>query len=121
MEVDWRGDPDATVSVGGPVMTETGWLVHEPVVDIQAEPGTISIAPGIAISMSAAMLRSLAQSPPGHLRFFMGICRMGAGSAGVRDGQRRVATRRGDPELVFETPIDNIWGVRAALDRCRPG
>ena len=38
LEMDWCGDEQAEVWMGGPVQPETGWVLHEPVPGL-GEPG----------------------------------------------------------------------------------
>src|SRR5688572_8675998 len=82
LEVDWRGAGGAVVWGGGPVMPATGWVLHAPLSGPEApieQPGTITIAPGIALSTSPDMLKHIARRPPPRLRFLLGYSGWGPG------------------------------------------
>ena len=108
-EIEWTGDPMTRVGFGGPVQTESGWLVHEPIEEKPAEPGTLLVAPGIALSMSLGMLRRLAADPPERLRFFMGYAGWGPGQLADEMVQGSWLHAAATPELVFETRSDDLW------------
>ena len=108
-EIEWTGDPFTLVGFGGPVQSETGWLVHEPVEGEPAAAGTLLVAPGIALSMSLTMLKRLAADPPARLRFFMGYAGWGAGQLADEMVQGSWLHAAATPDLVFDTPAERMW------------
>ena len=73
----WRGDPEARIWSGGPVSPESGWLLHEPAVALEAD-GTLEVCEGIALSTSPANFKRLVESPPRRMRFFAGYAGWGS-------------------------------------------
>jgi putative transcriptional regulator len=112
MEIEWRGDPEAVVWSGGPVMPTTGWVLHEPIArlaELAPQGGTIAITPQFALSTSPDKLRAIAAAPPGRLRLLLGY-------SGWAHGQLAAEMARGswlhvdaDPSLVFDTPAEAMW------------
>src|SRR5262245_45997893 len=45
----WRGDPEARIWSGGPVSPESGWLLHEPALQLEAD-GTLEVRAGVWLS-----------------------------------------------------------------------
>ena len=108
-EVKWSGDPDAKVGFGGPVMMESGWIVHEPESGAEPAPGTIAIAPGVVLSTSADTLRRLAEKPPRRIRFLMGYAGWGKGQLASEIVRGSWLHADVDPKLLFETAPDAMW------------
>ena len=105
--VKWH-KPGDIVWMGGPVMPGSGWLLHEPA-DYAVDDATLNLIPGLSLSNSQVQLRTLAEQPPGHLRFLMGY-------AGWGGGQLESELARGDwllaeasAELIFTTPAEEMW------------
>lgn len=108
-DVKWSGDPNARVGFGGPVMTESGWIVHEPGAVAATEPGTLAIAPGVSLSTSAATLRRLAVTPPRRIRFLMGYSGWGKGQLAEEMVRGSWLHADIDPAILFETESDDMW------------
>ncbi len=110
LEIDWKGNPDALVWNGGPVMPHTGWLLHSPV-DMPPDEGTLQIAPGLMLSTSPIQLQQVAAQPPLDVRFLMGYSgwselqlesELATGSWLCADASR---------ELIFDTPAEEMWAA----------
>ena len=114
LQIGWNGDPEALVFCGGPVQQETGWLLHEPVGETEAE-GTLRLTPGLAISTSAKMLGQLAEQPPERVRFMLGYAGWGAGQLEGELAQGSWLLSDVSAELIFATPHEEMW--EAALRR----
>jgi len=108
LEIPWRGDADALVWEGGPVMPQSGWLLHAPA-DGPPGEGSVDVAPGIVLSTSQQQLRSLAASPPQHLRFVMGYSGWGAGQLEGELAQGAWLTVGATADLVFGTVPERMW------------
>ncbi len=110
LEMSWGGESTAVVWAGGPVQPSTGWVLHEPVEIAQpGAAGTIEITSSISLSTSTDRLRAIASQPPRNIRLLLGY-------SGWAPGQLATEMARGawlhtsvDPDLVFETPADEIW------------
>ncbi len=114
LQIGWNGDPEALVFCGGPVQQETGWLLHEPAGETDAE-GTLRLTPGLAISTSAKLLGQLAQQPPERIRFMLGYAGWGAGQLESELAQGSWLLSAVSADLIFTTPHEEMW--EAALRR----
>jgi len=110
LEAPWGGDPDATVGVGGPVMAGSGWLLHEPIADLEpGSSGTVLAAPGIVLTTSEDTIRRVAERPPTRTMLLLGY-------AGWESGQLESELETGSwlhaeatPELVFDVAAPDMW------------
>lgn len=109
LDIGWAGDGDAVVWSGGPVTPQTGWVLHEPMAGPPAPGGTLRVAPGIALSTSPDVLRSLAAAPPRRLRFLLGYSGWGPGQLAHEMVRGSWLHADVTPELVFDTPADSMW------------
>lgn len=119
LELEWKGDEEAMVWTGGPVMPTSGWVLHEPcevvgpgAPDLQTgleEGGTVDIAPGLSLSTSPAKLQAIAAEPPGRVRFLLGYAGWGPGQLAEEMTRGSWLHADVDSELIFETPADDMW------------
>jgi putative transcriptional regulator len=107
LEVEWEGDPEATVWSGGPVSPRSGWIIHEPTGG-EAPPG-IEIVPGLMLSTSPEQLQALASSPPGRLRFLMGYSGWGGGQLEYELSAGSWVLVEADPDLLFGSAPEDLW------------
>ena len=108
---------------GGPVLPESGWVLHSPVDGLETtgdgleialgRGDTVAIEPSICLSSSMTSLKSIAAARPDKTKFILGY-------AGWARGQLAQEMARGSwlhadisPEIVFDTDADEMW--RAAL------
>ncbi len=126
LELPWRGHPDVAAWAGGPVMPTSGWVLHETSASAEQSPATrrrgleegetVSVAPGVALSSSPEALALIAEDPPERTKFLLGYSGWGPGQ--LADEVARGAWLHADarPELLFDTPADEIWaGAVASL------
>jgi putative transcriptional regulator len=115
LDIEWRGDDDAVVWSGGPVMPTSGWVLHTPTdtvgeagPDIEAT-GTIVLVPGLALSTSPDKLRTLAEEPPAEVRLLLGYSGWGPGQ--LADEMAHGSWLHADltAEIVFEAAPDEMW------------
>lgn len=119
LDMTWRGDADAVVWTGGPVMPTSGWVLHEPservgrgapsLQDGLESDGTISFAPGLDLSTSPEKLRTIALSPPHRTRFLLGYAGWGPGQLAVEMARGSWLYADADPAIIFETEPDVLW------------
>lgn len=106
----WAGGREARVWQGGPVMPQSGWIVHEPAEDLDATD-SVDVAPGIVLSTSNEQLRELASRPPRQLRFVMGYSGWGAGQLESELSEGAWLAAEATAAVVFETPPERMWEV----------
>ena len=114
LEMAWAGDDHAVVWSGGPVSPSTGWVLHEPVTELDALEvggGTTTIAPGLALSTSPERLRSLAARPPGRIRLLLGYSGWGAGQLASEMAAGSWLHTSIDPALIFDLEPDEMWAA----------
>jgi putative transcriptional regulator len=110
LEMSWRGDDSAVVWAGGPVSPSTGWVLHEPIGIAQAgNGGTIEITSNISLSTSHDRLRVIASQPPRNIRLLLGYSGWGPGQLATEMARGAWLHTSVDPDLVFDTPADEIW------------
>jgi putative transcriptional regulator len=125
LDLEWNGDDEAVVWRGGPVMPTYGWVLHDPVsgvhVSAQADGvtpdmtvlesgGTVPVGKNLVLSSgSLAILRSIAEVPPPHVRVILGYAGWGAGQ--LAEEMARGSWLHADlsMDLVFGTPPDEMW------------
>ena len=110
LEMTWGGEASAVVWAGGPVQPSTGWVLHEPIGIAQAGAGgTIEITSSISLSTSADRLRAIASQPPRNIRLLLGYSGWGPGQLATEMARGAWLHTSVDPDLVFDTPADEIW------------
>jgi putative transcriptional regulator len=110
LEMSWRGEDSAVVWAGGPVSPSTGWVLHEPIGIAQAGVGgTIAITSSISLSTSPDRLRAIANQPPRNIRLLLGYSGWGPGQLAQEMSRGAWLHTDATPNLVFETPPDEIW------------
>ncbi len=106
--IPWNGDGDALVWEGGPVMPQSGWLIHEPSDRIDPTD-SVAIGEGIVLSTSNEHLRDLAARPPRSVRFVMGYSGWGAGQLESELSEGAWLTADATPSLIFDTGPERMW------------
>lgn len=109
LEMSWHGDDKAVVWAGGPVSPSTGWVLHEPLGIAQPGQGTIEITSSILLSTSPDRLRAIGRQPPTNIRLLLGYSGWGPGQLAEEMARGAWLHTDATPELVFETPPDDIW------------
>jgi putative transcriptional regulator len=110
LEMHWRGEDSAVVWAGGPVSPSTGWVLHEPSgIATPGAAGTIEITSTISLSTSPERLRAIANQPPRNIRLLLGYSGWGPGQLAQEMARGAWLHTAADPQLVFETPPDEMW------------
>jgi putative transcriptional regulator len=104
----WSGEGDAMVWQGGPVMPQSGWVVHEPTEELDPSD-SVDIAPGIVLSTSNEQLRELAARPPAELRFVMGYSGWGAGQLESELSEGVWLAAEATVGVVFHAHPERMW------------
>ncbi len=110
IRVDWQGDPGEVAWLGGPVQPETGWVLHEPVADLDSDLST-EIIPGVFLTSGTDALRHLAEEPPKRIRFLLGYAGWGPEQLKSELSQGSWVASDADADLIFDTPADKLWEV----------
>jgi putative transcriptional regulator len=106
--ITWNGDSNAVVRSGGPVMPQSGWLIHEPTT-LTDPDDSILLAPGIALSTSETQLRRLAERPPRNIYFVMGYAGWGPAQLEYELSEGAWLSAETTSALVFDTPSEELW------------
>jgi putative transcriptional regulator len=108
LDVDWQGDPDCTVSWGGPVQPNTGWVVAGGNA-LEGLPEATPFADDLHFAGSLDALRAVAAEPPPQLRLFLGYAGWGPGQleAELAAGAWVVAPFAHEP--IFAVSEDELW------------
>lgn len=119
LEVDWCGKPDAVVWSGGPVMPNSGWILHSGCDEIEAasdtlddaleNTGTLKVSDGLYMSTSEENIKILAENAPGHLRFLLGYSGWAAGQLAQEMTQGSWLHADINTEILFEAPAEEMW------------
>ena len=108
LDITWNGKSDVLVWQGGPVMPQSGWLVHEPT-DLIDPTDSVEVAPGIVLSTSNEQLQQLAKRPPHSMRFVMGYAGWGAGQLASELSEGAWLSAEATPEVVFHCEPERMW------------
>jgi putative transcriptional regulator len=112
LEFEWRGRTEAEVGWGGPVESNTGWLLFQGGLDTEIAAdteGVSEIEADLHFASSLEVLRQLALWPPQDLRVFLGYAGWGQGQLETELAQGAWVVAPLSPETVFDVPADRMW------------
>jgi putative transcriptional regulator len=125
LEFSWHGRPQDTVSWGGPVELNSGWMLfgdarggvevgetartEEPDDTVDTEEEVTPVAPGVYFAGSLDVFRDMAEAPPEAVRFFLGYSGWGPGQLEFEIAQGAWLSAPATPEAVFVTPPERMW------------
>ncbi|MBY0401365.1 YqgE/AlgH family protein [Myxococcota bacterium] len=110
LDFDWQGKASAEVAWGGPVETNTGWLLFQDDVDTRIEGEHVSRLEGeLCFAGSLDVLRQVAERPPHDLRIFLGYSGWGRGQLEAELAQGAWVVAPMSPEIVFDVPPEEMW------------
>lgn len=110
LELDWNGDPETRIRWGGPVQSNTGWVLFgdDVALEMGGEP-VQQVVPGMSFAGSLSVLQAVAEQPPEDVRLFLGY-------AGWSPGQLESEIAAGawlfappSADVVFEVAPDDMW------------
>ncbi len=110
LDVPWHGTNDEPAWWGGPVQPETGWILHEPAIELSSELSR-EIVPGLHISSAPAALRALAEDPPDRVRFILGYSGWGGEQLERELSEGAWVNSDLTADLIFDTPAESMWEV----------
>ena len=107
---------DQQVFTGGPVQTDRGFVLHEPMV-IEGAPenesayaSTMTIPGGLEMSTSKDVLEALSDGAgPKRVLVTLGYSSWDEGQLESEIGENAWLTVEADPEVIFSTPVDERY------------
>lgn len=110
LDFDWNGRTSDEVAWGGPVESNTGWLLFLDDLEIEVEDEQISRLEGeLCFAGSMDVLQQLAERPPQDLRIFLGYAAWGEGQLESELAQGVWVVAPLSPNVVFDVPVDEMW------------
>ena len=113
---------DAVVFQGGPVQTERGFVLHEPLAAVQdgvteaTYASTMVIPGGLEMTTSKDVLEALSTGAgPRRVLVSLGYSAWGEGQLESEIGENAWLTVAADPSLIFDTPIEQRYVKALAL------
>lgn len=94
---------------GGPVEPERGWILLGGTPDESDPEDATEVAPGLFLSTSIDLLRRVIEAPPHRTRVLTGYAGWGPGQLDEELSASAWLTVDVDPELIFDTPADEMW------------
>lgn len=110
LDFQWNGRPAAEVAWGGPVESNTGWILFEDSLETEVEDDEVSrLDDRLCFAGSMEVLRQLAQRPPSDLRIFLGYAGWGGGQLEAELAQGAWVVAPLSSEIVFDVPPEEMW------------
>ena len=113
---------DSPVFQGGPVQTERGFVLHDPMVDTSGETqeslyaSTLTVPGGLEMTTSRDVLEALSGGGgPKRVLITLGYAAWGEGQLETELGENSWLTVDADPAVIFETPVDQRYDKALAL------
>ena len=117
----------AQVLHGGPVQTDRGFVLHEPMVldnkdkDEAVYASTLSVPGGLAMTTSRDVLEALSNgSGPRRVLVTLGYASWGEGQLESEIGENSWLTVEADPSVIFDTPLEQRYERALSLLGLQP-
>jgi putative transcriptional regulator len=113
----------SNVLQGGPVQTERGFVLHEPMLEASSDDksnsiyaSTLSVPGGLAMTTSKDVLEAMANgSGPQRVLVTLGYASWGEGQLESEIGENSWLTVAADPVIIFDTPIEQRYEKALSL------
>ena len=113
----------SNVLQGGPVQTERGFVLHEPMLEASSDEksnsiyaSTLSVPGGLAMTTSKDVLEAMANgSGPQRVLVTLGYASWGEGQLESEIGENSWLTVVADPAVIFDTPIEQRYDKALSL------
>ena len=113
MTTDIEAVETQTVYMGGPVQSDRGFVLHEPLGDWEA---TLKVTDTIGITSSRDILADIARGEgPEHAIITLGYAGWGAGQLEQELAENTWLSGPASSKIVFQTPSSERWLAAAAL------
>ncbi len=110
LDFDWNGASTQEVAWGGPVESNTGWLLFQDDLDTMVSEEHVSQLDGaLCFAGSLDVLQQLAERPPRDLRIFLGYAGWGEGQLETEMAEGAWVVAPLSPEVIFDVPKDEMW------------
>ena len=111
---------EAPVYFGGPVQTERGFVLHEPLGPAEGDGGhynsTLQIPGGLEMTTSKDVLEALANGAgPKKVLVTLGYSGWGAGQLEDEIGRNGWITVNAEPGIIFDTPVEQRYDKALSL------
>lgn len=107
---------DQPVYFGGPVQTERGFVLHEPMGEPEPYNATMTVPGGLEMTTSRDVLESMAEGGgPKRVLITLGCSGWSAGQLEDELGRNGWLTVDADPAIVFDTPVEQRYERAVAL------
>lgn len=113
---------DSPVFQGGPVQTERGFVLHDPMLDTSGDTreslyaSTLTIPGGLEMTTSRDVLEALSGGGgPKRVLITLGYSAWGEGQLETELGENSWLTVDADPAVIFETPVAQRYDRALAL------
>ena len=113
---------DAPVLQGGPVQTERGFVLHEPIFSESEKPeqslyaSTMSIPGGLEMTTSKDVLEAISSgSGPRRVLVSLGYSAWGEGQLETELGENSWLTVDADQSVIFDTPVEQRYDKALSL------
>jgi putative transcriptional regulator len=113
---------DSPVFQGGPVQTERGFVLHDPMLDTSGDTretlyaSTLTIPGGLEMTTSRDVLEALSGGGgPKRVLITLGYAAWGEGQLETELGENSWLTVGADPAVIFETPVDQRYDKALSL------
>jgi putative transcriptional regulator len=113
----------SNVLQGGPVQTERGFVLHEPMLEASSDDksnsiyaSTLSVPGGLAMTTSKDVLEAMANgSGPQRVLVTLGYASWGEGQLESEIGENSWLTVAADQAVIFDTPIEQRYDKALSL------
>lgn len=113
---------ESPVFQGGPVQTERGFVLHEPIIVPSDTPNeslyasTMTIPGGLEMTTSKDVLEAISSGAgPRKVLVSLGYSAWGEGQLEAEVGENSWLTVNADPAVIFDTPVDQRYDRALAL------
>jgi putative transcriptional regulator len=113
---------ESPVFQGGPVQTERGFVLHEPIIVPSDTPNeslyasTMTIPGGLEMTTSKDVLEAIASGAgPRKVLVSLGYSAWGEGQLETELGENSWLTVNADPAVIFDTPVEQRYDRALAL------
>ena len=117
LAVQWHGDNDLVVHLGGPVQPNVGMTLFG---ERSYGDESREVAPGVHLATDTDTLKRIAAKPPQDFRFFVGYAGWGGGQLEQELGRNDWLLAPFNRDIVFSPHAEGVWATALASIGVRP-